>query len=297
MKLPGGKFDIKLKKAYTVLLSPLAKNDNLHEKISAIAQAAFSFHQNHELIRAKIKVPSLSEEKRLLLIAELVGEEERQKPGSKVKGKEISKPQVHKRPDIPNASSSSSALPPSDPIPDPTPIKFLYHKRIKRWATKDPAIIRAFKDKVNGADVYHYALMNDDQIMDQRKVHFFPKIEERVLSSENKDVYYTETERGFRMVGLLKKSANILDFKYGEVLLGYDKVHHIVFHKQFVEWRGDRGDHEQFFKKAELPQVDEDQSETWDIVGGTTWKVDPQTREIEFTFAGESHSLVIYPLD
>jgi hypothetical protein len=186
-------------------------------------------------------------------------------------------------------------------------------KRIQRWRERDPNIIRTspeFNDTRidavgNKIQVNLYAQKSDDDIRMQRMRHHLPGLE-KLVTPENKNVYYIETEEGISMAGMLLRNGKDdgIDVEYGDVIFCFDKKSkNSIYHKMFRPWPGTENDYKKLINgpsptlEESLGNIDEESSDDkeWEIAGNCTWDVLPGGL-VEFSFPNEVYKLRIYPL-
>lgn len=263
----------------------------------AIAAQKKSFEENYRTILEK----SIDSERRAKILQDLIDEEEKAKAAAQKKEnkqKNKTPPQV-KHPE-PAPISQSSTAPAVKTIKDPIKSfqakKHICLKRVTRWETKDFGEIKGFTDFRGGRPVLQYAGLTDQEIRRQRMRHYLPNIE-CLLGEGNKGVYYTETERGYRMLAVLVRSENEDDIEYGDVFLGIEK--NTIFHKMFEPWPGTQKDFERLGREPELPEKRKgSEDNNWEPVDKThkcAWTMDSKG-VIEFSFTGETHKLRVLPL-
>lgn len=188
------------------------------------------------------------------------------------------------------ASSAKSKI--FDPIRSAVAKTLTIHPRVGRWEAQDVNEIRKFADFRNGVDVQPYKDMNDHQIRTQRMRHRLPGVEV-ILGQANKDVYYTETDKGYRMMAALLKGGKETDIEYGDVCLGVNKERKTIYHSMFAPWPGMANDY--MLLKVPLGAMPVDDKEVWKTTGACTWEI-LADRVIEFIFPNEAHRLRIFPL-
>jgi hypothetical protein len=174
---------------------------------------------------------------------------------------------------------------------------FKLHDRILRWETNDHDKIKGFEDMRNGVRVVQYAQMDDLEIETQRMRHYLPGLES-ILTPQNKNKYYVNTDRGYRLVATLSKSERPEDVERGSVYININEQN-IVFHKMFESWPGTETDYENFFQiPTDLSASTIDQEGKEAFLPAKTFSYQQlDDGIIEFTFGKKAtHKLRVFPL-
>lgn len=199
----------------------------------------------------------------------------------------------------PNPNNQTVTITAFDPIKDIPAPRFQEHVRVKRWKTTSLRVIRGFSDTLNQRVVHQYANIQDDnELMNIRAIHHLPRVE-LLLGAGNKDKYYTETARGYRMMAMLIRGDKEEDVDYGDVCFGVDKATKTIFHKMFTRWPGTNEDYKQMYNPPPVEELvetnDNSESSSWETVSNYAYTI-LQDRSIEFTFENEKHKLIVFPL-
>jgi hypothetical protein len=229
------------------------------------------------------------------------------------KNNNIQSQETQKKNNGESSSSSSSAVQSSpQPIKDPVNTsllsKFKVLKRVDhRWKTTDVQEIAKFEDYVNGTPVQKYARNPSESDDDFRKRietmrfrHYLPGLES-LLSEENRNKYYYNTDRGCRFIAtlVLDEQENIME--YGDVFLGIGNDN-TIFHKFFEPWSSSVSQKQivERFKRPpqNIPSVDdiEKAGGGWEpAANGYSYKINVGGT-IEFSFKNSAHKLLVHPL-
>lgn len=180
-------------------------------------------------------------------------------------------------------------------------VEFIFHlqkksmietARIRRWKTKNPTIIREFKDRnKQGKIVQKYANLTDKEISVQRAFHYLPGTE-KLLSEDYREIYTFPTEKG--RGAYASHFLNGIELT-GFVYFGQDKRDGKIYHKNFEPKRYEAKDFISLFNEHEEIDMEEEEGGEWETQAVYQLEIDSRGI-LTAKFTDEDHSIQIYPI-
>mgnify|MGYP006921736713 FL=1 len=168
----------------------------------------------------------------------------------------------------------------------------------ERWSSTDLQRLRNLTDVVNGQIIKRYESLSNEELLEQRALHFLPKVEEIQSINELKQIFTLQVENGSKILAEIN-FGNGKPRKMGMISFGVDKNKNpdgkdILYHRYMNLEEGMNLKNLYNSIQSDYQVSEEDESD-WINVSNTTFDISPEGLKI--SFKGEAHSLILFPAD